>query len=69
MAEAQHFYQAIGELVGILVVAADGTKILDTGAEHYLAFGSGKVQQKYQDKYQGSLVCSPGISHTPTLSS
>ena len=57
MAEAQHFYQAIGEVVGILVVAADGTKILDTGAEHYPAFVSGKVQQKYQDKYQGSLVC------------
>ena len=57
MAEAQHFYQAIGELVGILVVAADGTKILDTGAEHYPAFVSGKIQQKYQDKCQGDLVC------------
>ena len=57
MAEAQHFYQAIGEVVGILVVAADGTKILDTGAEHYPAFVSGKIQHKYQDKSQGSLVC------------
>ncbi len=56
MAEAQHFYQAIGELVGILVVAADGHKLLDTGAEQYPAFGAGKVQHKYQDKYQGSLV-------------
>ena len=56
MAEAQHFYQAIGEIVGILVVAADGHKLLDTGAEQYPAFGAGKIQHKYQDKFQGSLV-------------
>ena len=52
MAEAQHFYQAIGELVGILVVAADGHKLLDTGAEKYPAFGSGKIQLKFRTNFR-----------------
>ncbi len=53
MAEAQHFYQAIGELRGTLVVAEDGTKFLETEEARYLAFIPPQVEKKYQDKYQG----------------
>jgi len=57
MAEAQHFYQAIGELRGILVVAEDGTKFLQTEPERHPVFVPLKVEKKYLDKYQGQQVC------------
>jgi len=57
MAEAQNFYQAIGELRGTLVVADDGTKFLQTEQECHLVFLPNKLEQKYLDKYQGQLVC------------
>ena len=56
MAEAQHFYQAIGELWGTLVVAEEGTKFLETAEARYRAFIPLKVEQKYQGKYQGQQV-------------
>ena len=56
MAEAQHFYQAIGELLATLVVADDGTKFLHTGSEQYPVFIPLKVEKKYHNKYQGQKV-------------
>ncbi len=56
MAEAQHFYQAIGELWGTLIVAEEGTKFLETAEARYRAFIPLKVEQKYQGKYQGQQV-------------
>jgi len=57
MSEIQHIYQAIGELEATLVVAADGTKVLQTGLYQYPVFIPLKLEQKYLDKYQGELVC------------
>ncbi len=57
MAEAQHFYQAIGELRGILVVAEDGTKFLQNEPERHPVFVPLKVEKKYFDRYQGQQVC------------
>jgi len=57
MAEAQHIYQAIGELLATLIVADDGRNFLDTGSGRYPAFASRKIQDKYQDKYQDKMVC------------
>jgi len=57
MSEIQHIYQAIGELEATLVVAADGTKVLQTGLYQYPVFIPLKLEQKYLDKYQGQLVC------------
>jgi len=56
MSEAQHIYQAIGELQATLVVAADGTKFLQAGSERYPVFLPHKVEKKYQEKYQGQLA-------------
>jgi len=56
MTEAQHFYQAIGELRGTLVVAEDGTKFLETEEARYLAFIPLQVEKKYLDKYQRQQV-------------
>jgi len=57
MSEIQHIYQAIGELEATLVVAADGTKVLQTGLYQYPVFIPLKLEQKYLDEYQGQLVC------------
>jgi hypothetical protein len=35
MSEAQHIYQAIGELQATLVVASDGAKFLQTESDQY----------------------------------
>ncbi len=56
MAEAQHFYQAIGELRGTLVVAEDGTKFLEIEEARYLAVIPLQVEKKYLDKYQRQQV-------------
>jgi len=56
MSEAQHFYQAIGELQATLTVADDGTKFLQTEEEQYLASVAPKVEERYQKKYQGQQV-------------
>lgn len=50
MAAAEHFYQAIGEVCATLVVAADGTKFLDTGNRHYPALIAHWLLDKFQDK-------------------
>jgi len=56
MFEAQHFYQAIGELQATLVVADDGIKFLQTREEQYLVSVPLRVEKKYQNKYQGQQV-------------
>jgi len=56
MAEAQHIYQAIGELLATLVVGDDGTKFLQTGSNQYPVFIPHQVEKKYQEKYQGQQV-------------
>jgi len=56
MSEAQHIYQAIGELQATLVVASDGAKFLQSGSDQYPAFIPHKVEEKYQEKYQGQQV-------------
>jgi len=56
MSEAQHIYQAIGELQATLVVATDGAKFLQSGSDQYPAFIPLKVEEKYQEKYQGQQV-------------
>ncbi len=55
MAEAEIFYQAIGELYASLVVTEAGTKVLDTGENQYPATVPEKVENKYQ-KIQGGLA-------------
>jgi len=56
MSEAQHIYQAIGELQATLVMASDGAKFLQSGSDQYPAFVPQKVEEKYQ-QYQGQQVC------------
>ena len=56
MSEAQHIYQAIGELQGTLVVTSDGAKFLQSGSDQYPALIPHKVEEKYQEKYQGQQV-------------
>jgi len=56
MSEAQHIYQAIGELQANLAVAADGSKFLQAGSEQYPVFIPHQVEKKYQEKYQGQLA-------------
>jgi len=56
MAEAQHIYQAIGELLATLVVADNDTKFLQTGSNQYPVFIPHQVEKKYQEKYQGQQV-------------
>ncbi len=56
MSEAQHFYQAIGELQATLVIAEGGTKFLAIGEEQYLVSVPVRVEKKYQNKYQGQQV-------------
>ena len=56
MSEAQHFYQAIGELFATLVITDDGTKFLEMPEARYRAFMPLKVEKRYQDKYQGQQV-------------
>ena len=56
MAEAQHIYQAIGELLATLVETDDGTKFLQTGSEQYPVFIPHQLEKKYQEKYQGQQV-------------
>ncbi|CAA9578545.1 hypothetical protein AVDCRST_MAG81-2562 [uncultured Synechococcales cyanobacterium] len=50
MATAEHFYQAIGEVHGTLVVAADGARLLDTGERQYPALIAHWLLEKFQDK-------------------
>ena len=56
MSLAQQFYQAIGELFAIRVIASDGTKFLETQEAQYRAFVPFKVEKKYLDLYQGQQV-------------
>ncbi len=56
MAEAQHIYQAIGDLLATLVVADNDTKFLQTGSNQYPVFIPHQVEKKYQEKYQGQQV-------------
>jgi len=56
MAEAQHIYQAIGELLATLVETDDGTKFLQTGSDQYPVFIPRQVEKKYQEKHQGERV-------------
>jgi len=56
MSEAQHFYQAIGELQAILVIVEDGTRLLQTGSEQYPASVPLRITKKYQKKYQGQQL-------------
>ena len=56
MSEAQHIYQAIGELQATLVVTSDGAKFLQSGSDQYPALIPHKVEEKYQEKYQGQQV-------------
>ncbi len=56
MAEAQHIYQAIGELLATLVVEDNDTKFLQTGSNQYPVFIPHQVEKKYQEKYQGQQV-------------
>jgi len=56
MSEAQHIYQAIGELQATLVVTSDGAEVLQSGSDQYPAFIPHKVEEKYQEKYQGQQV-------------
>jgi hypothetical protein len=55
MAEAEHIYQAIGDLLATLVVI-DGQDFLETRDARYQAFGSRKLKERYFNKYQGQKV-------------
>lgn len=55
MAEAEIFYQAIGELYASLVVTSSGTKVLDTGSSQYRAIIPERVEKKYE-KIQGGQL-------------
>jgi hypothetical protein len=55
MAEAEIFYQAIGELYASLVVTSSGTKVLATGENQYRAIVPEKIEKKYQ-KIQGGQL-------------
>ncbi len=56
MSEAERIYQAIGEILATLVLADDGTILLDTGSGRYPAFVSRKFKEKYHDSYQDKLL-------------
>ncbi len=56
MSEAEHIYQAIGEILATLVVAQDGAIFLDTGSSQYRARVPRKFQEKYHDSYQDKLL-------------
>ena len=56
MSEPQLFYQAMGELFAILVIADDGTKFLETQQGRYRALAPLKTEKKYQGKHQGQQV-------------
>lgn len=56
MTGAEHFYQAVGELLATLAIAENGTKWLQTEQQQFRAFIPSRLKDKYLENYQGRAV-------------